>query len=39
MNKINQLNLKLCELHRMDDLLKATADQEYQKKLLEEFGL
>jgi len=37
--KINQLNLKLCELHRTDDMMKAIEDSEYQKKLLEEFGL
>lgn len=38
-NRINQLNLKLSELNRMDDILKATMDREYQEKLLKEFGL
>ena len=38
-NRINQLNLKLSELNRMDDILKATTDREYQKKLLKEFDL
>ena len=37
--KINQLNLKLCELHRTEDMMKAMEDSEYQKKLLKEFGL
>ena len=38
-NRINQLILKLSELNRTDDFLKAAADREYQKKLLKEFGL
>ena len=38
-SRINQLNQKLAESGRMEDLLKATSDSEYQKKLLEEFGL
>mgnify|MGYP006914190094 CR=1 FL=1 len=38
-NRINQLILKLSELNRTDEILKAAADQEYQKKLLKEFGL
>ena len=38
-NRINQLILKLSELNRTDDILKAAADREYQKKLLKEFGL
>ena len=38
-NQINQLNLKLSELNRMDDILKATMDREYQERLLKEFGL
>ena len=37
-NRINQLILKLSELNRTDEILKA-ADREYQKKLLKEFGL
>lgn len=38
-SKINQLNLKLSELNRSDEILKAAVDREYQKKLLNEFGL
>ena len=38
-NRINQLILKLSELNRTDEILKAAADREYQKKLLNEFGL
>ena len=37
--RINQLNLKLSELSRSDEILKAAVDREYQKKLLKEFGL
>ncbi len=42
-NRINQLILKLSELNRTDEILKAAADREYQKKLfmksmLEEYG-
>ena len=36
---INQLNLKLSEINRSDEILKAAVDREYQKKLLNEFGL
>ena len=38
-NRINQLILKLSELSRTDEILKAAADREYQKKLFKEFGL
>ena len=38
-NRINQLILKLSELNRTDEILKAAADREYQQKLLKEFGL
>ena len=38
-NRINQLILKLSELNRTDEILKAAADREYQKKLLKVFGL
>ena len=37
-DRINQLILKLSELNRTDEILKA-ADRKYQKKLLKEFGL
>lgn len=39
MDRIYQLNIKLSELHRTEDILKAATDKEYQKKLLKEFGL
>ena len=38
-NRINKLILTLSELNRTDEILKAAADREYQKKLLKEFGL
>ena len=34
-----KLILKLSELNRTDEILKAAADREYQKKLLKELGL
>ena len=37
-SRINQLILELSKLGRTDDIVKA-ADEEYQKKLLEEFYL
>lgn len=36
---LNTLTLKLAELGRTDDIIKAAADKTYQNKLLEEFGL
>ena len=38
-SRINQLNLKLSELNRSDEILKAAVDIENQNKLLNEFGL
>ena len=38
-SRINQLILELSKLGRTDDIVKAAADEEYQKKLLEEFDL
>ena len=38
-SRINQLNVKLAELQRTEDILKAAMDEDYQKKLLKEFGL
>lgn len=38
-SRINQLNVKLAELQRTEDILKAATDEDYQKKLLKEFGL
>lgn len=36
---MNRLILKLSELGRMDDMVKAAKDKEYQEKLFKEFGL
>ena len=38
-NRINQLNYKLVESGRIDDMMKAATDLEYQQQLLEEFAL
>ena len=38
-SRINQLILELSKHGRTDDIVKAAADREYQKKLLEEFDL
>ena len=38
-DKINRLNILLAEAGRMDDIIKAAKDPDYQKKLLEEFDL
>lgn len=35
--EINQLNQYLAELNRIDDIIRASKDEEYQKKLLAEF--
>lgn len=37
--KINLLNVKLSELGRTDDIIKAVSDSEYQQQLFEELGL
>lgn len=39
LSRINQLIFELSKLGRTDDIVKAAADEEYQKKLLEEFDL
>ncbi|MGN1165023.1 MAG: hypothetical protein ACI4S2_01170 [Lachnospiraceae bacterium] len=36
---LNRLNQLLAEQKRTEDIVKASSDQEYQKRLLEEFGL
>lgn len=36
---VNKLNLKLSELGRTEDIIKAASNLEYQKELFEEFGL
>ena len=38
-SRINQLILELSKHGRTDDIVKAAADEEYQKKLFEEFDL
>ena len=38
-SRINQLNIKLSELNRSYEIIKAAVDREYQKKLLYEFWL
>ena len=35
----NSLTLKLAEAGRMDDIIKAAQDRDYQYQLFEEFGL
>lgn len=37
--QVNKLILKLSEQNRMEDIVKAAGDKEYQKALFEEFGL
>lgn len=37
--RINQLNIKLIESGRMDDVVKSAKDRDYQQKLLEELNL
>lgn len=36
---INQLNIRLAEEGRMEDIVKAARDETYRKALLKEFGL
>lgn len=38
-NQINELNQRLAKAGRVDDILKAAEDKEYQEKLIKEFGL
>ena len=38
-DRLNALTLKLAELGRTDDIIKAASDSSYQKKLLEELGI
>ena len=37
--RINQLILKLKEAGRIEDIIKAASDAEYQQQLLKEYGL
>ena len=38
-DRVNKLNLLLIENNRVEDILKATNDKNFQKKLFNEFGL
>lgn len=38
-DRVNSLILKLDELGRVDEIIKAASDSDYQQKLFEEFGL
>lgn len=37
--RVNELTLKLSTLGRIDDILKAASDEDYQERLFQEFGL
>lgn len=37
--KVNNLNVKLAEAGRLDEIIKASSDRKLQKKLFQEFGL
>ena len=37
--RVNELTLKLSALGRIEDILKAASDEEYQEQLFQEFGL
>lgn len=39
LNRVNLLNLKLAELNRLEDIVKAASDQVYQEQLFQEFEL
>ena len=39
LNRLNQLNHLLAEQGRVDDIIKAADDEEYRKKLYEEFKM
>ena len=38
-DRINKLNLCLLAANRQEDLVRATQDREFQKKLLKEYGI
>lgn len=38
-DKVNELNLKLSQIGRVEDIIRAAGDKTYQKKLFKEFGL
>ncbi len=37
--RVNELTIKLSNIGRIDDILKAASDEEYQERLFQEFGL
>ncbi len=37
--RVNELTLKLSALGRIDDILKAASDEDYQERLFQEFDL
>ena len=37
--RINELNIRLIEAGRLDDVIKSAKDRDYQEKLLEELEL
>ena len=37
--KVNNLNVKLIELGRTDDMIKAASDRGFQERLFEELGI
>lgn len=39
LERVNQLNLKLIEASRTEDMIRAARNREFQEKLFEEFGL
>ena len=39
LEQLNQLTILLAEQGRMDDIVKAAKDREYQEQLCKEFGL
>lgn len=39
LERVNQLNLKLIEVSRTEDMIRAAQDRAFQEKLFEEFGL
>ena len=38
-DRVNKLNKKLAEQNRMNDIIRASSDTEYQKKLFAEYQL
>ena len=38
-SRVNELNKRLAQAGRIDDIIKASSDREYQERLIKEFGL